>query len=99
MTSMSIKAKLITAFGALLVMLVWMGGGSYYAVQKLSRLSAYANTKATQRVLCISLLAAFSEQKAEVRGFILNRDESLATEFGANTARMEEFYAQIEPVR
>jgi methyl-accepting chemotaxis protein len=97
MKNLSIKIKLAVGFGLMLGMLAWMGGGSYYAVQKLSRLSAYANVKANQRFLYVSLKALFGEQQSEVRGFLLNADPSQVSEFQDNSAKMTQTLDELGP--
>jgi methyl-accepting chemotaxis protein len=96
---LSLKMKLGVGFGALLLTLIAMGLLSYLSLQQLSELSASAEQKATEVVLVRSIDDGINKQKAQVRGFLLDRAQTEELTRFANTDRsLAENFAKLEPL-
>ena len=73
--------KLAVGFGSLLLVLVVIGGLSYYSLRRVVELSTEAAQKASAAIILRNIESRINDQKAEVRGFLL--DSSRQEEWSA----------------
>ncbi len=72
MRNLSLRMKLAVGFGVPLLILVVVGAVSYASFQKAGELSADAVNKVRSQVLMVRIEDRISEQRNEVRGFLID---------------------------
>jgi len=81
MDKLSLKMKLAVAFGALLAILITMGVVSYFAVQKLTQLSAYADSMTQKELLAAHVQDSFNRQRLFVARILLRDGQAERNRF------------------
>jgi len=73
MKNLSLKGKLATAFGALLLIMAITTATAVISLQRITALSAAADRKAAELVNISAIQARINDQKAEVRGYLIGQ--------------------------
>jgi len=97
MRTLSLRMKLGVGFGTLLLILVVVGVVSYASLQKTVELSIMAGDKDRAVIILRTIEARINDQKAEVRGFLLDdsRQEEL-DRYANNTRILADNLSQLE---
>jgi methyl-accepting chemotaxis protein len=98
MNKASLRAKLTLGFGALMTILVTMSTIDYFSIQKLGRLSAAANSKATEAYLARTIEALSNNRKVDIRSFLLSGNEQHMNEYQEHTRALADQFATLEPL-
>jgi len=97
MRKLSLGMKLGVGFGTLLLILVVVGVVSYASLQKVVELSGTAGDKDRAVIILRTIEARINDQKAEVRGFLLDDSRQEELERYANNSRiLAENFSQLE---
>ena len=88
MRRLSLKMKLAVGFGSLLLVMVVIGGLSYYSLRRVVELSTKAAQKASAAFILRNIESRINDQKAEVRGFLLDNSCQEELERYANNGRI-----------
>jgi len=91
--------KLAVGFGSLLLVLVVVGGLSYYSLRRVVELSTEAAQKASAAIILRNIESRINDQKAEVRGFLLDSSRQEELERYANNGRiLADDLSKLEPL-
>jgi methyl-accepting chemotaxis protein len=96
MMNLSLKAKLASGFGLILVVMAIMGVVSYRSVARLTELSAFFGQKAQGRFLAATINVEINTQKAEYRGFLLTDKEEEMTQYAEHSRILAEDFDKLE---
>ncbi|MGA2886659.1 MAG: HAMP domain-containing methyl-accepting chemotaxis protein [Terracidiphilus sp.] len=97
MNNLSLKIKLAVGFGTLMLVLVVVGAASYLTLNKLATLSADSSEKAHSLLVNRDIDCVINDQKANLRGFILDssRKEELER-YANNTHLLADDFSSLE---
>jgi len=99
MKKLSLRMKLGVGFGTVLLILVGVGILSYVALQKVVEFSSAAADKDRAVIILRNIEARINDQKAEVRGFLLDASRQEEIERYANNSRiLAENFSQLTPL-
>jgi methyl-accepting chemotaxis protein len=98
MNKVSLKMKLGVGFGALLAILITMGGISYRSTQKLGELSEQADQRANAMFLATKIGSIMNDQKAEYREFLLSDTEAEMSRYAENNSALTQTFSKLEPL-
>jgi methyl-accepting chemotaxis protein len=96
-SKLSLKMKLAVGFGGPLLILMATGVVSYFSLQRLDELSADATEKARAAVVMRNIESRINDQKAEVRGYLLDsgRQEELE-QYSNNNRLLADSFAKLD---
>ena len=99
MKKLSLKMKLGVGFGVLLLILLLMSGLCYFSFRKLADLSAETVEKLHAVVIMRNIESRVNDQKAEVRGFLLDSSRQEEAQRYVNNSRViADGFSQLEPL-
>jgi methyl-accepting chemotaxis protein len=99
MNKLNLRMKLALGFGGPLLALLVVGIFSYLSLQRLGELSADTGEKGVSTAIMRNIESRINDQKAEVRGFLVDRSRTEELDrYAQNTSVVADGFAKIEPM-
>jgi len=99
MRKLSLRMKFTVGFGVVLLILVVVGAVSYSSLDDLAALSAEAAEKAHSVAIMRDMGSRINDQKAEVRGFLLDDSRREEMErYAENSRQLADAFSKLEPM-